>query len=180
MSIALTAEQIASSTGARLDRARVWLAPLSAAMAEFAITTPARAAAFLAQIGHESGGLRYTREIWGPTKAQVRYEGRKDLGNVIAGDGKKYMGRGLIQITGRSNYSQVQLALGIKCLDAPELLEQPKNAARASAWWWATRGLNGIADSRDMTKATRVINGGTNGLEERLALYKAACQACGA
>ncbi len=75
------------------------------------INTPARAAAFLAQVGHESGQLRYLREIWGPTPAQVRYEGRADLGNAQPGDGKRFMGRGLIQITGRKNYADCGAAL---------------------------------------------------------------------
>ena len=78
---------------------------------EYEINTPLRLAAFIAQIAHESGDFKYTREIWGPTKAQIGYEGRLDLGNTVPGDGKRYRGRGLIQITGRSNYVKLSKKL---------------------------------------------------------------------
>ena len=84
-----------------------------------------RVAGFIAQIGHESGQLKYVREIWGPTKAQTKYEGRADLGNTVAGDGSKYRGRGLIQITGRANYMACGEALGLDLIKQPELLEKP-------------------------------------------------------
>ena len=84
-----------------------------------------RVAAFIAQIGHESGQLKYVKEIWGPTAAQARYEGRADLGNTVAGDGSKYRGRGLIQITGRANYKACGEALSLDLTNYPELLEKP-------------------------------------------------------
>jgi Predicted chitinase len=84
-------------------RAGVFAPLLNTAMGRFQIIGTERVAAFIAQIGHESGQLRYVREIWGPTPAQIRYEGRTDLGNTLTGDGFKYRGRGLIQITGRTN-----------------------------------------------------------------------------
>jgi putative chitinase len=146
------------------------LPSLLASMRKFAIDTPARAAAFLAQVAHESGGFRYLKEIWGPTPAQLRYEGRVDLGNTEPGDGKRFMGRAFIQVTGRSNYKMVGDALGIDLINHPETLELPRVAAEASAWWWASRKLNVLADHDDdesFELITRRINGGLNGFEDR-------------
>lgn len=151
-------------------RAPTFLAPLNAAMAEFGITTPARQASFLAQIGHESGQLRYVREL----ASGAAYEGRKDLGNSTAGDGVRFKGRGLIQVTGRANYKACAAALGLDLVTHPELLEQPVNACRSAGWFWMSRGLNELADAGDQVKVTRRINGGTNGLAERLALFDVA------
>lgn len=166
--------QLAQATGARIDRATEWLPLIEYAMREFNIDTRLRQAMFLAQIGHESGGMHYTTELWGPTEAQRRYEGRKDLGNVIAGDGFKYRGRGLIQTTGRYNYEQTAKALGIDCVNNPELLSEPENAARSAAWWWQSHNLNRFADAGDIVGCSKKINGGTNGLEQRKTLYQAA------
>jgi putative chitinase len=173
------AEQLAASTGSTVARARFWLKPITDAMTEFAITTPARQAAFLAQIGHESGGLMYTRELWGPTPAQVRYEGRADLGNTQPGDGSKYRGRGFIQITGRANYAAAGKALHLDLIDHPEILEDPEMVAVSAAWWWKSHGLNELADTGDFHRITRVINGGTNGLADRLARWEKAKDALG-
>lgn len=156
-----------------------WAGHLNAAMAKYEINTPLRIAAFLGQILHESGQLRYVREIWGPTPAQARYEGRKDLGNTQPGDGKRFMGRGLIQITGRSNYTQAQSALNLPLLTRPELLEQPENAAMSAAWWWSSRNLNGWADKGDYIRITKIINGGMNGWDDRLKLYNKAKKVLG-
>ncbi|THF55913.1 glycoside hydrolase family 19 protein [Pseudothauera rhizosphaerae] len=155
-------------------RAATFCEPLNQGMREYGIDTPARIAAFLAQIGHESGRLRYVREIWGPTPAQARYEGRKDLGNTEPGDGKKYLGRGLIQITGRANYQQASDALGEDFIAYPALLETPNWAAKSACWWWAARGLNTLADAGDFTKITSRINGGQNGRADRVALHERA------
>lgn len=144
------------------------------AMREYGIVTPARIAAFLAQIGHESGRLRYTREIWGPTTAQARYEGRADLGNTEPGDGKRFMGRGLIQITGRSNYQQVTDALGEDFISHPALLEMPKWAALSAAWFWASRDLNTLADAGEFDAITRRINGAQTGRKDRALLHERA------
>lgn len=170
----MTPQDLSRATGARIDRATEYLPVIEAAMAEFDINTPARQAAFLAQIGHESGGLRYSVEIWGPTPAQVRYEGRKDLGNVLAGDGFRFKGRGLIQTTGRANYAATGAALGVDLISQPELLAAPELAARSAAWYWQSRGLNALADVGDFRRITLRINGGTNGLADRLALHEAA------
>lgn len=147
---------------------------LNEAMREYGITTPARVAAFLAQVGHESGRLRYTREIWGPTPVQARYEGRADLGNTEPGDGKRFMGRGLIQITGRANYAAATEALGEDFLRYPALLEAPKWASVSAAWWWAAHDLNALADAGEFDRITRRINGGQNGRAERTALHERA------
>jgi putative chitinase len=170
----MTPVQLSKATGARIDRATEWLPVIEAAMLEFGINTQQRQAMFLAQIGHESGGMHYTVEIWGNTAAQISYEGRKGLGNTQTGDGFKYRGRGLIQITGRSNYTKVATALGIDCVNEPDLLAEPVNAARSAAWWWKSRDLNRFADADDCKGCTKVINGGYNGLDQRLALYEAA------
>lgn len=140
-------------------------------MALYAIDSPARQAAFLAQIGHESGGLIYVRELWGPTPAQQGYEGRADLGNTEPGDGFRYRGRGLIQVTGRANYATCGAAINLPLITSPELLETPGNAAQSAAWFWNSRSLNDLADIGDFNTITRRINGGLNGLQNRLALY---------
>ena len=144
---------------------------LNAAMVHYQIIGPKRVAAFIAQIGHESGQLKYVKEIWGPTAAQARYEGRKDLGNSVAGDGSKYRGRGLIQITGRSNYMACGEGLGLDLIKQPELLEKPQHACMSAAWFWATKGLSTLADAGQFDKITRRINGGQNGAADRQALY---------
>lgn len=172
-------ERFRQATGLSASRAQDWYPYVRAACIEFEITAPARLAAFLAQVGHESGGFVYTREIWGPTEAQKRYEGRKDLGNTQPGDGSRYRGRGLIQITGRANYEAVANALGIDCVSRPELLERPEFAARASAWWWANRGCNELADAGDFVALTRRINGGTNGLADRMERWERAKEVLG-
>ena len=153
------------------QRAGVFVPALNRAMQRYQITTLARQAAFLAQIGHESGQLKWVKEIWGPTPAQSRYEGRKDLGNTLPGDGKRFMGRGLIQITGRENYRRTGSALGVPLLDKPELLEQAEWAAASAAWGWSNRGLNELADAGEFEQITRRINGGLNGQRERLELW---------
>jgi putative chitinase len=153
--------------GTRVD---TFCGPLNAAMAEFDINTPARQAAFIAQIAHESGQLRYVREL----ASGAEYEGRADLGNTMIGDGIRFRGRGLIQVTGRANYKACGAALHLDLILFPELLEQPMYACRSAAWFWKTRGLNELADAGDQVKITRRINGGTNGLAERLAYFELA------
>lgn len=156
-------------------RAEIFLAPLNAAMEEFEINTPTRQAAFLAQIAHESGSLRYVREL----ASGAAYDtGRlaERLGNTPEddGDGERYRGRGLIQITGTTNYSACSAALygdSQHLLDHPELLELPDAAARSACWFWHSRGLNELADNGDFTKITKRINGGLNGYDDRFAYW---------
>ncbi|OLF55425.1 glycoside hydrolase family 19 protein [Pseudomonas chlororaphis] len=167
------AEQLLQILPNARPQAGVFAPALNAAMSHRQINTPKRMAAFLAQIGHESGQLRYVREIWGPTPAQIKYEGRADLGNTAVGDGFKYRGRGLIQVTGRNNYRQCSLGLfgDERLLALPELLEQPQWAAESAAWFWQHNGLNELADRDQFNSITRRINGGLNGLEDRLQLW---------
>lgn len=160
-------------------RADVFAAPLDDAMSRFEISTPARAAAFLGQVAHESGQLVYVRELWGPTPAQRRYEGRADLGNTQPGDGKRFMGRGLIQVTGRKNYLLCGMGLHLDLIAMPELLEQPDAAAASAGWYWHAQNLNRYADVGDFVGLTRAINGGTNGLAERQQFWARAKQALG-
>ena len=158
-------------------RAALFTVPLVTAAAEFDIDTAERVAAWLAQLAHESGQLRYVREL----ASGEAYEGRKDLGNTQPGDGARFRGRGLIQITGRANYEQLRVALGLDCVAHPVILEDPHNAARVSGWFWKGRGLNELADggAANFTKITRRINGGTNGLADREMFYSRARAALG-
>ena len=167
---AVTLAQLLAIMPLARSRAAAFLAPLNAAMLEFGITTPARQASFLSQVGHESGQLRYVREL----ASGQAYEGRADLGNTQRGDGVRFRGRGLLQVTGRANYAACGKALGLDLLAKPELLEQAANACRSAGWFWQTRGLNFLADAGDQERVTRRINGGTNGLADRLALFAVA------
>ncbi|MBB3005947.1 putative chitinase [Cupriavidus alkaliphilus] len=177
----MTPEQFRAATGLSEPQCERWFPRLCEAMQAYDITGAARMAAFLAQTGHESLGYQFTHELWGPTPAQALYEppSRKAmaLGNVRAGDGKRFRGRGLIQITGRANYAACGAALGADLTATPELLEQDAWAARSAAWWWRTHGCNALADSGDFIALTRRINGGTNGLEDRLRRWKVATAA---
>lgn len=164
----ISEQQLAALCGSK-RRAAQFIGPLVEAMNRFGINTPARAAAFLAQIMHESGRLRYTREL----ASGEAYEGRRDLGNLHKGDGRRFRGRGLIQITGRANYRDCSMALygDERLLITPELLEHPEGAAMSAAWYWSSRNLNALADAGQFGLITRRINGGMNGLADRLAHY---------
>ena len=170
----ITAQQLLQILPNAGAKAGVFVPVLNTAMLRYQIVGAKRVAAFVAQIGHESGQLVYVREIWGPTPAQAKYEGRKDLGNTVPGDGLKYRGRGLIQITGRANYAACGEALGLDLINQPELLEQPKNACLSAAWFWAVNGLNTLADADKFEAITRRINGGLNGQADRLKLWSKA------
>jgi putative chitinase len=133
----------------------------------------ARKSAFIAQIAHESGQFNYVTEI----ASGSAYEGRKDLGNTIVGDGVKFKGRGLIQITGRANYGLCSTALtgsSHTFIDNPELLATPLYACLSAGWYWNSRGLNTLADMGDFMGITKRINGGTNGLASRLEFWERA------
>ncbi len=157
--------------------AGLFLHALNAAFARHEINSVPRAAAFLAQIGHESGELRYVREL-----GSDPYLSKYDTGVLAArlgntpdadGDGQKYRGRGLIQITGRRNYLACSHVLfgDDRLLREPALLEQPQWACESAAWFWQRNGLNELADQERFTTITRRINGGLNGLEDRLQLW---------
>jgi putative chitinase len=158
---------------------------LAGACTEYEINTPIRLAAFLAQIGHESGSLRHTTEIWGPTPAQRTYEGRASLGNTEAGDGERYKGHGLIQTTGRFNHRAVRdrlRARGIDCPDfeaEPDRLAEPAWAAWSAADYWDWRDCNALADTGAFEAITVKINGGLNGQSDRLERWAKAKAALG-
>jgi putative chitinase len=173
--------------------------PLNATASEFAIDSAQREAHFLAQLAHESGCFLWMREIWGPNAAQKNYEPPSHLaeilGNTQAGDGFKYRGRGLIQITGRANYAACGQALGLPLEDQPDLLVEIPNACRSAGWFWTSGAgqrlsvaarqygvpigvnLNDLADLDDFKGITLAINGGLNGEAERLANLEAAKEA---
>lgn len=180
----ITPELLAEVYEAPLARCRAWAPILADACKVYEIDTQQRLACFLAQIGHESGRLRFSREIWGPTKQQLRYEpGTKlarNLGNTQEGDGKLYMGRGLIQTTGRTNYGLLTTRMRRRfpnCPDfvgTPQALEQRFWAAMSAGDFWNMRNLNRIADAYDFALLTKRINGGLTGLADRQALYSRA------
>lgn len=161
-------------------RADIFLEPLNEAMYEFGIVTPKRQAAFVAQISHESGSLNYVREL----ASGAAYDtGRlaERLGNTpeADGDGQRYKGRGLIQITGHDNYLRCGAALDLDLLANPELLEQPVYACRSAAWFWQSHGLNELADIGNQKVICKRINGGLNGLDDRINFYHKACEVLG-
>jgi putative chitinase len=180
--------------------AGVFVPALNTAMGKYQIVTPARMAAFLAQVGHESAqlttvveNLNYSADallrVWPsrfspvqaadsarkPEKiANIAYASRMGNGAPASGDGWKYRGRGLIQISGKENYQKCGDALGLDLITSPELLEQPQYAAMSAGWFWAANGLNTLADPGDLQAVTRKINGGLNGYADRAAIYERA------
>ena len=163
-------------------KAGVFVPGLNATMGKYAIVTRLRMAAFIAQIGHESGQFQYVREL-GSNAYLAKYDtGRlaQRLGNTPEsdGDGQLYRGRGLIQVTGRTNYEACSEALfgDSRLLNTPDLLEQPVYASLSAGWFWQREGLNSLADKGDMLAITKRINGGTNGLDDRMAIYKRALE----
>lgn len=147
---------------------------------EVALYRPHRLAMFLAQTAHESMGWKYDREIWGPTAAQKRYEGRKDLGNVYVGDGSKFRGYTPIQITGRRNTTKFYEWCKKRFKNVPNFVEYPHLMntdpweGLAALWYWSegkSVNLNIPADKGDFREVTRLINGGYNGLEDRYRYY---------
>lgn len=148
---------------------------LEKAMKEFEINTLLRAAAFLAQLAHESAEFRFMEEIWGPTAAQKRYEPvtslSQALGNTQTGDGKRFKGRGPIQLTGRANYRRYGNQLGIDLENNPLLAATPEIGFRTAGLFWKKNGLNELADKQFFKTITKRINGGLNGFEDRLKYY---------
>lgn len=148
---------------------------LRTAMEEHKINTTARMAAFLAQLAHESADLKYMEEI----ATGEKYEGRKDLGNIYPGDGKRFKGRGPIQLTGRNNYKTFGDLLGVDLLNLPELAASPEYGFKIAATYWTSKKLNAIADIGDFKEITRRINGGYNGLSDRVRRHELAKQILG-
>ena len=187
----MTLGQVKEATCSPTPCAEKFLQYINDTCDKFQINTAVRQLCFLAQVGHESGGLFFTEEL----ASGEAYEGRADLGNTIAGDGVKYKGRGLIQITGRANYKAVGDALGSDFINNPTLLggknikfcspDQLRFSAMSAGWFWNTRKLNDFADKIDIKSPveeganlqsfismTKKINGGTNGLADRINRYK--------
>lgn len=169
--------QILPSAGKQVG---VFASSLTLAMDQFKINTRLRMAAFIAQVGHESGQFRYVRELGGD-----QYLSKYDTGTLAArlgntpeadGDGQRFRGRGLLQITGRDNYLACSKELfgDDRLLRTPELLEQAEWACKSAAWFWNSRNLNALADAGSFETITRRINGGLNGLAERQAFYATA------
>ena len=143
-----------------------YLDNINAALVEGQINTCLRQAAFLAQLAHESGELVYMEEI----ASGAAYEGRTDLGNTQPGDGKRFKGRGPIQLTGRANYQAAGKALGLDLVGNPETVATPSVGFRVAVWFWGTRKLNDLADQGTLDafrQITKKINGGTNGQADR-------------
>ena len=195
-------------TNEQLDKLGIdhkWLDPLNETFAKYDINTPKRQACFIGQCMHESGGFRLTTEnlnysaaalmrTWpsrfpdmdtaekyehNPTKIAGKvYIGR--MGNLTPEDAGKYIGRGLIQLTGKENYANCGLGLGVDFLGNPDWLATPKYAALSAGWFWNKKGLNALADSKDYTEMTKRINGGLLGLADRIDKINNAIQILGA
>lgn len=164
-------------------RRALFLPALNQTMQAYTISNRLRAAAFLGQLAHESGEFRFMEELWGPTTQQKRYEPPSDLatrlGNTQPGDGKRYKGRGPIQITGRANYKRYGDLLGLNLVAQPELAATPAIGLSAAGMYWRTNGLNALAELQDYRGITRRINGGYIGWDERLRYYELAKKVLG-
>ncbi|NEO58554.1 MAG: glycoside hydrolase family 19 protein [Okeania sp. SIO3B5] len=153
-----------------------YVAPLNQVIHDFDLATTARACAFIAQIAHESGSFYYKEEL----ASGADYEGREDLGNTQPGDGRRYKGRGLIQLTGRANYRECGQALDLPLEDKPEMaVQDPYTNAAVAAWYWESRDINEYADQGNFEKVTRLINGGLNGYSDRLQFWERAKKVLG-
>lgn len=154
----------------------IFFDPLNAAFREFEVNTVPRLAAFIAQVAHESRSLYYKEEI----ASGAAYEGRRDLGNIYPGDGCRFKGRGIIQLTGRANYKWASDALGIDLVKNPSLATIPEHSCRIACLYWQSRKLNLYADwnnLRGFKEITRRINGGYNGWNDRLGHWRIARKA---
>lgn len=169
------------------SRVETFVDALNDAMREFSVSdTPLREAAFIAQIAHESGELRYTEEI----ASGSAYDDRADLGNTrpeavaaarAAGTtpGPYFKGRGLLQITGYDNYLSCGASLGLDLVSGPRQLASVIPACRSAGWFWQRHGLNELADKSDMIGITKKINGGRTGMDDRMKYYRRALAAIG-
>lgn len=170
--------------------------PLAKVFKTYEINTPLRQAHFLAQVGHESGGFNFTKEnlnysadallkvfpkyfnadsaashARNPQMIANRvYSNRMGNGDVVSNDGFNYRGRGLIQLTGKTNYTNFGKAVGLALDKVVAYLETPEGAAMSAGWFWDTNKLNAKADTDNIQSVTKTINGGTNGLDDRMAI----------
>ena len=185
----LTSEQLSA-----LGIGAEWVEPLNETFAKYDISTPKRQACFIGQCMHESGGFKHLVEnlnysakalvaTWSSRFPNIEYAMEYErkperiankvyggrMGNTEDGDGAKYIGRGLIQLTGKDNYKACGDALGVDLVDDPDLVATPQYAALSAGWFWDKNHLNKFADANDMTGLTKRINGGTHGLDDRVA-----------
>lgn len=175
--MAITADQLRRIVGNQLSqsRAEALVPAINAAMQEFGISSSLeRACMFIAQTAHETMGYNRFVESWGPTDAQKRYEGRDDLGNTEPGDGFRYRGRGAFQLTGRANYRKYGDKLHVDLIGNPNQAAAPLYAFRIAGLYWQDHDLSRWADRGDFREVTRRINGGYNGLQDRLRYYNRA------
>lgn len=157
----MSIETVAVRMGFRPDQALA----LERACIRFGIDTALRVSHFLGQVAHESREGLYMEEI----ASGAAYEGRKDLGNTQPGDGRRFKGRGLIQLTGRHNYREYSRAVygDDRAVHSPEMVSSLPDAALAAGWFWDIKGLNVVADTDNVRSVTRIVNGGYNGLADR-------------
>jgi len=216
----LSLNDLIQGTGCSNKVAEVWLPYFNSIPKNFGIDTPLRMAAFLAQVGHESGGLtlleenlnysaeglanvwpkRYAKKLQNglyaknnvgrylPSALAIKiarkpvliaswtYADRMGNGSVESQEGWKYRGRGILQITGKSNYAELTLNTGIDFVSNPDLLKEPAYALISACFFWKSNNLNRFADKKDIVSLSKVINGGIIGLEHRKALYEKACK----
>ena len=151
-----------------------FITPLNEYLPKYGIDSVLRVQHFLAQAAHETCAFQFLKEL----ASGKAYEGRKDLGNTQPGDGVKYKGRGIFQTTGRSNYKLVSEHIfgDDRLIEHPELLEQPINAVISACYYWQSHGLSDYADKDNVITITKKINGGTNGLPDRVAYLNKAKQ----
>lgn len=194
----MIARNVLMSIGTPAERADKWVPWLNMTMLKYDIDSPQRQAMFLAQLAHESGSFRFVEENLNysvealqrvfkkyfptdelalmyarqPEKIANRvYANRMGNGEESSGDGWKYRGRGLIQLTGKDNYAAFSLKANNNALLEPDLVAEPELAAMSAGWFWDTNGLNKLSDAGDVRAVTRRINGGFNGLADREAKY---------
>jgi len=192
----VTTKMLCSVTTAEL--AENWVNALNETCEEFAIDTHFRIAGFISQTAHESAGFKFVSEnlnysaaslmrVWpsrfptveiaqryamNPEKIANRaYADRMGNGDEASGDGWKYRGRGLIQLTGKNNYVAYSMACDNEALQKPDIVAEPKYAAESAGWFWSVNRLNSVADTQDIVRMTKIINGGTNGLDDRQIKY---------
>jgi putative chitinase len=194
----VTKELLVDSGTCNIGTADIWLEALNVTCKKYEIDTPERVAGFLSQVAHESGGFKFVEEnlnysapalrsVFGkyftddtqanaysryPEKiANKVYANRMGNGDEASGDGWKYRGRGLIQLTGKDNYAACGNALGVDFVSDPDLVASPDFAALSAGWYWFTRHVNNYADAKDIVGMTKRVNGGTNGLDDRQMRY---------
>lgn len=147
----------------KADILRDLVGPLNAYLPRYGISKPMRVAHFLAQAAHEADGFKTLQEY----ASGEDYEGREKLGNTQPGDGKRFKGRGIFQLTGRANYVAYGKKLGLNLVDNPKLAASPEVSVRVACEYWQAKGLNALADKDDIKRITKRINGGYNGLADR-------------